>query len=429
MDWPVLETLFLPQNDPPAFIKISAGKNDAMTNNDDFFSEFPPVSKDEWLRQIAKDLKGRPLEELEWQVTGDLNVSPFVHADDFAELPVPFSGEPKNWEICEEVVVSDSVAANRQALEALEGGAEGLRFVFEKIPDSAVFEQLLAGVHLDFIGLHFAGMGVTKNPGAVLGNLERVAKQKGIPTENLRGSLGYDPAASAGIVDWRYLVDLVVFAKEKFPQFKMVTVALNPTPSPSPDGRGVPTSRDDSTSPLPSGEGLGVGLSKGNLYLEKLTERGLSPAEAAATIQFSITIGKSYFLEIAKLRAFKLLWLNVLKAWGAPLNYPTVEARFQPEVYSDDLYTNMIRATTMAMSAVLGGADRLIVLPYDAGREAQATYSQTFSRRIARNVQHLLKMESFFHEIPDAAAGSYYIEKLTGQLAEKAWAEFQTQNS
>ncbi len=372
-----------------------------MTNNDDFFSEFPPVSKDEWLQQIAKDLKGKPLGELDWQVDGGLRVSPFVHADDFAEMPVPFSGEPKNWEICEEIDVADPVAANRQELEALEGGAEGLRFVFEKMPDLAVFEQLFAGVHLDFIGLHFAGAGVTENPGAILGNLERVAKQKDIPTENLRGSLGYDPAASAGIVDWRYLADLVEFGKEKFPQFRLVTVTIPP-----------------------SADGLATGLKKGNLYVEKLTERGLSPAEAANTLQFSIALGKSYFLEIARIRAFKLLWLNVLKAWGAPLNYPTVEAHFQPEAYSDELHTNMIRATTMAMSAVLGGADRLTVLPYDAGREGQATYSQSFSRRIARNVQHLLKMESFFHEMPDAAVGSYYIEKLTGQLAEKAWAEF-----
>lgn len=376
-----------------------------MTLDNDFFSEFPPLSKEEWLRQIAKDLKGRPLEELDWQIGEDLKVSPFAHADDFAELPTPFFGEPNNWEICEDVLVTEPVAANRQALEALEGGAEGLRFVFEKSPDAAVFEQIFEKIHSDFIGLHFAGAGVAENPGAVLGNLERLAKQKGIPTEKLRGSLGYDPAASAGIVDWRYLVDLVKFAKEKFPQFRLVTVAI----------------------PSSVGE-LAAGLKKGNLYLEKLTERGLSPTDAVNTLQFSIAIGKSYFLEIARIRAFKLLWLNVLKVWNAPLNYPLVDAHFQPEAYSDELYTNMIRATTMAMSAILGGADRLTVLPYDAGREAQATYSQAFSRRIARNVQHLLKMESFLHEIPDAAAGSFYIEKLTEQLAEKAWGEFQIQN-
>jgi methylmalonyl-CoA mutase len=165
-------------------------------------------------------------------------------------------------------------------------------------------------------------------------------------------------------------------------------------------------------------------LTRGNLYLQKLTERGLSPADAASILHFSVSVGKSYFFEIARIRAFKLLWLNVLKAWNAPLNYPVLDARFQPEAYSDELYTNMIRATTMAMSAILGGADRLTVLPYDAGRASQATYSQSFSRRIARNVQHLLKMESSLHEIPDAAAGSFYIEKLTQQLAEKAWEGF-----
>jgi methylmalonyl-CoA mutase len=168
-----------------------------------------------------------------------------------------------------------------------------------------------------------------------------------------------------------------------------------------------------------------VGLTHGNLYLQKLTERGLSAEQAAGILQFSIPVGKSYFLEIAKIRAFRLLWLNILKAWDVPLDYPVTEARFQAESYTDELYSNMIRATTMAMSAVLGGADRLTVVPYDAGREEQAAYPQAFGRRIARNVQHLLKMESSFSEIPDPAAGSYYIEKLTQQLAERAWSAFQ----
>ncbi|GAB4498831.1 MAG: hypothetical protein OHK0019_34860 [Saprospiraceae bacterium] len=373
-----------------------------MTLDNDFFSEFPPVSKDEWLRQVAKDLKGKPLEELVWQIGDDLKVSPFAHADDFKESPLPFSGEPNNWEICEDVLVNEAVAANYQAIEALEGGTEGLRFFFEKSPDAAVFEEIFDKIHLDFIGLHFAGKGVSENPGAILGNLERLAKQKEISIQNLRGSLGYDPAATAGIVDWRYLVDLLAFAKEKFPKFKLMTVTIPP-----------------------SIDGLATGLKSGNLYLEKLAERGLSVPLAAEFLQFSMPVGKSYFLEIARIRAFKLLWLNVLKAWGSSLNYPVIEAHFQPEAYSDELYTNMVRATTMAMSAVLGGANRLTVLPYDAGRESQATYSQSFSRRIARNVQHLLKMESFFNEIPEPTSGSFYIETLTNELAQRAWSAFQ----
>ena len=79
----------------------------------------------------------------------------------------------------------------------------------------------------------------------------------------------------------------------------------------------------------------------------------------------------------------------------------------------------------MAMSAVQGGVDRLTVLPYDAGREDKAEYPQAFGRRIARNVQQLLKLESGFDQVPDPAAGSYYIENLTRLFAEKAWAQFQ----
>ena len=111
-------------------------------------------------------------------------------------------------------------------------------------------------------------------------------------------------------------------------------------------------------------------------------------------------------------------------AW-VPFNVQlVVSARFRADVYTDDLHTNMIAATTMAMSAVLGGADRLTVLPFDTGREEQSPYPQAFSRRIARNVQQLLKLESGLAEVADPAAGSYYIEQLTRQLAEKAWEEF-----
>lgn len=376
-----------------------------MGLHDDFFAAFPPVSKEEWLRQVEKELKGKPLEELDWKVEDDFKVSPFAHADDFTQLPEPLSGASNAWEICEEVLATDPVTANRQALEALEGGAEGLRFCIERMPDAAFFDQLFDGIYPDYISLHFAGPAVAQNPGAIVGHLERLAKKRDIPSGNLHGSFDYDPAASAGIVDWRYLVDLAQYSKEILPEFKLVNVMLNPA--------------------LPPAMALGEALKRGNLYLQKLTERGLTTAEAAGVMQFSVAIGTSYFLEMARIRAFRLLWLNVLQAWNAPLRYPATDVRFHPDAYTGELYSNMIRATTMAMSAVLGGADRLTVLPYDAGRESQAAYPPAFSRRMARNVQHLLKMEGFFSEIPEPAAGSYYIERLTQQLAERAWRSFQ----
>ena len=373
---------------------------------DDFFSEFPPVSKEDWLRQVAKDLKGKPLDELTWQATDDLRVSPFAHADDFQVPPQPLATEPNRWEICELLPVIDPVVANRQALDALEGGAWGLELYFDTPPSFDTLARLFEGIYLDFIGLHFTGPGVAHNLGALLGHLDRLARQRDIPTETLRGSFGYDPAHYAAstarniIPDWRYLADLVEFAQQQFPQFRMLTIGGS----------------DDTETATDL-------LRRANIYLEKLTERGIPAAHAAATVQFSVKIGPSYFLEMAQLRAINLVWINMLKAWGMAPTAPALAVSFRPDAYTDDLYTNMIRATTMSMSAVLGGAGRLTVLPYDAGREALATYPQAFSRRIARNVQHLLKMESGFDQLTDPAAGSYYIETLTRQLADKMWQE------
>ncbi len=370
------------------------------------FSEFPSVSKEAWLQQVAKDLKGKSLEDFDWQAAPGLVVTPFVHADDFTQPFVPLQTAPMQWEICEKVDATNPEAVNKQILEALEFGAEGLELQLPIAAELAQMRQILGGVYLDYVGLHFTGPGVVQNPGAVLANLQRLAIENQLSTNQLRGSLAYDPVNQANIVDWRYLVDLIDFAKSSFPDFRLVMIAA----------------KEDS--PEDAVEELAQLLQQGNFYLQKLHERGVSAVDAARTLQFSISIGKSYFLEIAKIRAFKILWLNVLQGWAAPLEYPKIAAQFSPTAYTNDLYNNMVRATTMAMSAVLGGADRLKVLPYDAGREAQATYSQSFSRRIARNVQHLLKMESAFEEIPDPAAGSYYVEKLTEQLGNLAWEQF-----
>ena len=368
------------------------------------FAEFPTISKEAWLNQISKDLKDKTLDDLSWKLSEGLTVDPFAHADDFELPPLPLTTTARPWEICENIDVANPATVNRAALDALEGGAGGLCFRLNDSLDAASVAQMLEGIYLDFIGLHFAGPGVEANPGILFSHLAQLTSAKGLKTGQLRGSLAYDPALHNTIVDWRYLADLVQFAAESFPQFAVVSVSPATTDTPVKDIVSL--------------------LQQGNLYLEKLSERSISPALAAAHMQFDIPIGKSYFYEIAKMRAFKLLWLHILKAWKAPLLLPQTAVHFREEVYTDDLYTNMIRATTMAMSAVLGGADRLTVLPYDAGREAQASYPPAFGRRIARNVQHLLSLESGFGEIPDPAAGSYYIEKLTRQLAAAAWREF-----
>ncbi len=369
------------------------------------FSEFPPVSKAAWLAQVAKDLKDKPLESLYWQPEEALVVSPFVHADDFPAAARPLTQKPNAWEICEEVDAQDPEAANRQAIQALEFGAEALLFHLPETVGAAFLGQLLQGVYLDFVALHFDGAAVAKNPGAMLAALQQVATEQGVATTQLRGTLAYDPVSTSALVDWRYLADLLAFAAESFPGFRLLVLA----------DQGLTAEPVEEMTQL---------LHRGNFYVQKLTERGLSAETVAKTLHFKLHIGKSYFLEIAKIRAFKILWLNVLKGWELPLDYPQLSAVFAPEAYGEDVYTNMVRATTMAMSACMGGVNTLSVRPYAAGRETEGGYPPAFGRRVARNVQHLLKMESGLDQVADPAAGSYYVENLTGQLGELAWKKF-----
>jgi methylmalonyl-CoA mutase len=372
----------------------------------DFFAEFPPVTKDEWLARIAKDLKDKPIQDLYWTVEG-IETDPFGHPDDFPVPPTPLSATANHWEICEQVDCADPAEANTQALEALTFGAESLQFNLHT-SNSDTLEQALQGIHLDYIGLHFSSKSWSKMPpAALLMHLGNVARAQGIKPSSLRGSIHYSPSHHHTVhPDWRYIAELIGMARVDFPNFGVIGLSAHP------EAKTVVEELSDL-------------LHQANTCLEKLSERGVEPAETARQIRFNIQIGKSYFLEIAKLRAFNLLWMNVLKAWNTDPVHTVVSVEFRPEVYTDDLYTNMIRATTMSMSAVLGGAARLTVLPYDAGREQSASYPQAFARRIARNVQHLLKLESYFDAVPDPAAGSYYIEKLTQQIASKVWESFQ----
>jgi methylmalonyl-CoA mutase len=369
-----------------------------MQTSNDIYAGFPDISKQEWLAKITKDLKGKPLDDLYWKMDEELVIDPFAHADDFSMPLSPLSNKP-GWEICEAIVVTQADEANRQALEALAMGAEALEF---QLQSGIPIENILPGIHLSYIGLH-----ITSTDWSALPPAHLLMRLKALENSGLRGSIAYDPLGAKGFADIRYLSDLIRLAQTECPGMQVIAAGL-------PEGHTSHHVVQD----------LAALLHQGNQYLSRLTQQGLSAGEVAAQIRFKIPIGKSYFPEIARLRAFKYLWLNILQQWNAPLQLPTLDVHFDPAVYTDELFTNMIRSTTMAMSAVLGGADRLIVLPFDAGREAASNYPQAFSRRIARNVQHLLKMESFLDQVADPAGGSYYIEKLSRQLATAAWKQF-----
>lgn len=335
------------------------------------FNEFSPVSKQAWLTKIERDLKGKPLEELLWQLREDWTISPFPHADDLEALPSPISlGKSNNaWEIGEEIVVTDAKAANLLSLNALNGGATALLFHLPKDFGAKHFSTLLKDIQLEWISTHFTGGAIADFVGYL--------KTTNFDLRKLKGS-------------WRNANETT----SELPHFIFHAIS------------GAPYLIDTSQSI----EELSQLLQDFNQQLQQIEQHQQTP------FIVTIAIGKSYFVNIAKVRALKLLCTHLLTAYNTNLPYQ-IEAYIPTTTYSEDANQNNIQISTQALSAVIAGVDRLFIAP----AEQQGS---DFSRRIARNVQHLLQLESHLDHVVDPSAGSYYIENLTQEIAERAWQHF-----
>jgi methylmalonyl-CoA mutase len=165
---------------------------------------------------------------------------------------------------------------------------------------------------------------------------------------------------------------------------------------------------------------LAYALSAASQYIQEMTQRGAELFEIAHQFIFRFSTGQDFFLEIAKLKAFRILWRNLLEGWDADFDYfehPAIHvstSRYNLSVA--DKHNNILRGTTSAMSAVLGGCDVLDIQPYETGNQ--------HAERIARNIHHLLRFESYLDQYAHAGNGTFYIDNLTRQLADKAWKEF-----
>ena len=165
---------------------------------------------------------------------------------------------------------------------------------------------------------------------------------------------------------------------------------------------------------------MAFSLAVGVEYLDKLSEKGLAVDAIAPKMRFNVAVGQNYFMEMAKMRAYRLLWADIVKAYGgkvenAKMHIHACNAEINLSLY--DAYVNMLHTTSGAMSAVLGGVDSFCVTPFDKPFEPVTD----FADRIARNQQLILKEEAHFDKVVDPAAGSYYIENLTDSLAKAAW--------
>ncbi len=388
------------------------------------FSDFTPVSTEQWMEKITADLKGADFEKkLVWKTNEGFKVKPFYRREDLKGLktteglPGEFPylrGTKKNnsWLVRQDIQVEDAKEANAKALDILMKGVDALCFSLKaKDLSAAYIETLLDGICAECVELNFSTcQGHTVELAKLLVAYYR---KKGYDMTKLQGSVNYDPMNKM-LKKGKDVSDFVATAKELIevlrvlPFYKCISVnalTLN--------NAGAYISQE-----------LGYALAWGNEYLGRLTEAGLPVDEVAKKIKFNFGISSNYFMEIAKFRAARMLWANIVKEYN-----PACDCACKMAVHAEtstfnltlfDAHVNLLRTQTEAMSAALGGVDSMTVTPFDKAYETP----DEFSERIARNQQLLLKEESHFDKVVDPAAGSYYIENLTVAIAQQAWSIF-----
>ena len=388
------------------------------------FSEFAPVSRQEWLDKITIDLKGADFnKKLVWRTNEGFQVQPFYMRKDVENFPTmnalpgkyPFVRGNKtndnNWYVRQNVKCGDAKETNAKIIDILNRGIDSLGL---EIPSDNVcseyLDTLLEGVMPEAIELNF-----TTCPCATLQLTKEVIayfERKGVDKDKVHGSIEFDPIGkmlqkgkdlSAKLADAKDMVALV----KDYPHITCLTVG-----SLSLQNAGAFCYQES-----------GYALAWGNEYMNLLTEAGISAREAARRIRFSMGVGGNYFMEIAKFRAFRMLWAKIVKEYDVPEEecYTYIMAttsEYNKTLY--DSYVNLLRTQTEAMSSALAGVESMVVTPFDTPYEAPTD----FSERLARNQQLMLKEENHFSKIVDVAAGSYYIEELTRSLANEAWKLF-----
>ena len=386
------------------------------------FSDFPGVSTEAWMEKITADLKGADFEKkLVWKTNEGFKVKPFYRQEDLEGLKTteglpgqfPYvrgtKKDDNTWYVRQEIKVECAKEANAKALDILNKGVDSLGFSLKKkdlCPE--YIETLLEGICAECVELNFS---TCQGATVLLANLlVEYFTKKGYDLANLKGSVNYDPMGKM-LSKGKDVSNYIATAKElvevmaALPKYRCISVnaiELN--------NAGSYIAQE-----------LGYALAWGNEYLNALIEAGVSVDDAAKKIKFNFGISSNYFLEIAKFRAARMLWANIVKEYA-----PACDCSCKMLAHAEtstfnltlfDAHVNMLRTQTEAMSAALAGVNSITVSPFDKAYQTP----DDFSERIARNQQLLLKEECHFDKVVDPAAGSYFIENLTVSIAQQAW--------
>ncbi len=391
------------------------------------FTDFSPTTKEKWIEKIREELKGKDPKKLVWKTKGGVSVDPFYVKEDIKNLDYldsypgnfPFTrgidSEGYIWNIRQDIFVDNVKAANKLSVSAINNGVESIGLLFKNARDYGQEEmvELFKNLAIDKYEINFeANKGSTN----LLKNLKDYVRKTYKKPDNINGSLGFDPLKNLNLngkfcKSKKYTFDKsdeLIRMSEDFKNFRIISI----------------NARDFHNSGSTISQVLGFALAQANEYLSELTNRNLSIDRVSNKIKFNFAVGSNYFMEIAKFRAARYLWANIVNEYH-PVSKNSAKMLIHAEtsLFNKTLFdqnVNMLRSTTESMSAILGNVNSLTVFPYDKSFKEDSN----FSNRIARNIQILLREESFFDKVVDPAAGSYYIEKMTDEIIKDAWKIF-----
>lgn len=393
-----------------------------MANTEKLFDMFSPTSTEDWKGKITVDLKGADFDKkLVWRTNEDFNVQPFYRREDLKGLAhmgtlpgqFPFvrgTRDNNDWLIRQQIEGANPAEINREAIHVIDRGVDSIGIKLNRETTAADLETILKDIDLKKVEVNISCCnGKAAEIAAILVDY---IKANGLEND-FRGSIGFDPFKRLlrhGLAFPKNIKDEAIKLYNTVKEIKNLRCFV------------VDSNLLNNAGAYITQE-LGYALAWGAEWMTILTEAGLTPCEVAGRIKFNMGISSNYFMELAKFRAARMLWAEIVKAYGAEeecckMMVHAVTSQFNQTIY--DAHVNLLRSQTETMSAALAGVDSIETLPFDL----QYKQPDEFSERIARNQQLLLREESHLNKVVDPAGGSYYIETLTASIAEVAWKLF-----
>lgn len=355
------------------------------------FEDFSGISSKQWKQLIQYDLKGADYNEtLVWETEEGIHVKPCYHADEFQKLPNISDTKATEWKICQTVFVANVEKSNLKAINAIARGAESIRFILPS--EDVVIKDLLVNINLTKTPIFFE-------------------------CQFLSAKFSHQFAFTPNMESIHIVTDIIGILAKTGNWFQSLKADHAEMEAIVKDTNGVSIHLDlYQNAGANMVQQLAYGLAHANEYLNYFDAVLSDKEKQSFKLTFKVAVGSNYFFEIAKLRALRKLWSTLAEAYGFNTECYIFANPTKRNKTLYDYNTNMLRTTTECMSAILGGANMICNLPYDAIYHKD----NEFGERIARNQLLVLKHESYFDKVNNPADGAYYIESLTKQLAEKA---------